>query len=256
MNAPQPAPRPHWTFAARSLYGRAKLATISSGCRGTSTRSMSLQLFLAMSSAALQLTGYGLYLRGISKGEIRQNPLSWLMFSYGTGLLLITEAAAGANWLLLCLPAACASASIWVALVSRSDLNRHFSLSDRIAFAVDVALTVVFICTSIARAVGLLGGPAFLAGNVVILIASNLTTITSFAPIIRSTFIDPSRESATPWLVWVAAYSTLLGLTILHRAPAYLWIYPALNMGLHGAVGALSLRARWQPGFTSGGPAK
>ena len=78
------------------------------------------------------------------------------------------------------------------------------------------------------------------------LLAGNVTTLTAFFPVLRSTWKTPERERPEPWLVWTAAYSVLAVVTLLAdqgRHPALL-VYPLLSVVLHGSVALMALRGR------------
>ena len=61
-------------------------------------------LYVGLLAGALQLIGYLLYLRD---EEIEPNPVTWLMFAYGTILLTLLEWDRQASGAELALPAVC-----------------------------------------------------------------------------------------------------------------------------------------------------
>jgi len=185
-------------------------------------------------AGALQALGYGLYIRQSLKHEIEPNAATWFMFSYGTFLLGVLEFSRGAKLELLYLPAVCATLSIAVAFIcwKRGMLRWPEEWQDRLAFLVDVILTICYV------------GAWFLDeeergyANLVFLVCSNLTTISSFSPLIRGA---KRMERALPWAVWACAY-TILGIATFAKGGLWteLMIYPVLNAYLHGRVAWLA----------------
>ncbi|HEY5710275.1 MAG TPA: SET domain-containing protein-lysine N-methyltransferase [Allosphingosinicella sp.] len=195
---------------------------------------------LAISAALLQALGYALYARLFLKKAIRPNAASSFMFAYGTALLVLLEYGDGASWPMLALPATCASLSIGIALLClRKRATDPVDKVEATAFSADVWLTALW--AAIAFGYGDIS--PFSAG---FLIAGNVTTLTAFFPVLRSTWRTPERERPEPWLVWTMAYSLLTVVTLLAdqgRHPALL-AYPLLSVVLHGSIAMLSLRGR------------
>jgi hypothetical protein len=50
---------------------------------------MSFSAIIGLCAAVMQIAAYVLYLRVFLKASIRPNAASWLMFAYGTGLLVV-----------------------------------------------------------------------------------------------------------------------------------------------------------------------
>jgi hypothetical protein len=195
---------------------------------------------LAIAAAALQALGYVLYARLFLKKIIRPNAASSFMFAYGTALLVLLEFGDGAAWPILALPATCAALSVGIALLCmRKRATEPVDRVEAIAFSADVWLTVLWV----AIAFGYGDISPFSAG---FLLAGNVTTLTAFFPVLRSTWRTPEREQPEPWLVWTAAYSLLTVVTLLAdqgRHPALL-AYPLLSVALHGSIAVMSLRGR------------
>ena len=194
---------------------------------------------LAICAAALQALGYVLYARLFLKKQIRPNAASSFMFAYGTGLLVLLEYSDGGSWPILALPATCAALSIGIALLCmRKRATDPVDRVEAVAFSADVWLTVLW--AAIAFGYGNIS--PFSAG---FLLAGNVTTLTAFFPVLRSTWKTPERERPEPWLVWTAAYALLAVVTLLAdqgRHPALL-AYPLLSVALHGSIAIMSLRA-------------
>lgn len=160
------------------------------------------------------------------------------MFAYGTSFLLYLEWENDAGWPLLLLPAVCAVISIVVAaLCFRRNATEKTDRVEAIAFSTDVWLTLIYLGIAWRLGTGA-------AVNVGFLIATNLTAVTAFLPVIRSTWQAPYRELPGPWVVWTLAYA-LLGVATWMADGGQnpvLFVYPVLNMVLHGLVAAFSLR--------------
>lgn len=189
-------------------------------------------------AALLQVAGYSLYIRNFLNKSIRPNAASFLMFSYGTSLLAFLEWRNGATWALLALPVTCAVIGIVVAAMClRKGATEPIDRFEAFAFSTDLWLTILYAWFALG-----LGDASGVAAP--FLIATNLTAVTCFVPIVRSTWRAPYRELPGPWIVWTAAYG-LLGLTTWladRGANPALMVYPALNFALHGLVALLALR--------------
>jgi hypothetical protein len=198
---------------------------------------LDLSQYYGLLAGALQLVAYLVYIRYFLKDTIRPNPASWLMFAYGTALMLFLEWQSGASWSLLVLPAVCALMSIVVALLC---MNKGFigpsDYFEKSAFGADLGLTLGYITLTNVK----LTGPLMNTGFVV---AGNLTTLTAFLPILRSTWKNPENEKAAPWIFWTVAYGLLVVSTVLSEglSATALLLYPCLSFCLHGAIAVLAL---------------
>jgi uncharacterized protein len=180
-------------------------------------------------AAIAQVAAYLVYLRLFLAGAIRPNAASWFMFAYGTGLMAFLEFA---------LPSACGSMSVLVAaLCFRKKAFHAIDTSEKITFGIDVTLTVLYAALAIS------GHNKFV---VAFLVVSTVTTVTSFAPVLRSTWEMPEREHSLPWAMWTVAYGLLLAATLLavgFQSPALL-LYPVSCVGLHGLIALFSRPSR------------
>ena len=164
---------------------------------------------LAILAAALQALGYILYARLFLRKVIRPNAASSFMFAYGTALLVLLESSDGASWPMLALPATCAFMSIFIALLClRKGATEKVDRVEAVAFSADVWLTALW--AAIAFGYGDIS--PYSAG---FLLAGNVTTLTAFFPVLRSTWKTPEREQPLPWLVWTSAYIVLAVVTFL-----------------------------------------
>jgi signal transduction histidine kinase len=214
-----------------------------------------MMLYFGLLAGFLQLVGYLLYVRD---EEIEPNPVTWLMFAYGTMLLTLLEWDRQASGAELALPLVCSSMAIYVAgrcwwRAYRKDPSRYWPREwwpedwrDRASFQADLALTALYLAAAMLTYSKWISEEAREITVVVFLVGANLTTLTAFFPLIRSVVENPSHERTTPWAVWATAY-TLLGVTT-YATRGEIWselmLYPMLNAVLHGIVAVLSRRSR------------
>ncbi len=205
---------------------------------------------LAIASAGIHVLGYATYISLVRRGAIEANPLSWLMFAYGTGLLTFLEYESGASWRELLLPIACSVSSIVVAgLCVRATRVHELAFSDLAAFAIDLALTGAYVGLWFLERQGM-GDALAGAGIVALLVCANATTLASFVPLLRSTFTHPERERIFPWLLWTLAYGLLFAVTAQDGTSTNqlaLLLYPGLNALLHFSVALLTCSRWWRP---------
>jgi hypothetical protein len=193
---------------------------------------------LGVAAACLQVAGYLLYIRNFRVDAIRPNAASFYMFAYGTAFVFLLEWHHGATLPVLMLPGACALMSIVIALMCmRRGATEPVDRVEWATFGIDVALTIAYGLTLYA-----FGQNPALA--LFFLLGLNATSLTAFFPLLRSTYRFPKRERPGPWMVWTGAYALLTAATLAETgttSPALL-VYPLLNLGLHAALVALSLR--------------
>lgn len=225
---------------------------------GLETMQLTLRLFsdhvlaldairLGYISSALMILGYWIYIRHALVDGFDPNPSTWFMFAYGTTLLTVLEFDKDAEWYLLLTPIACALLSIWVALICwrRGTLRWPYAWEDRIAFILDILLTIAYVSAWCIATYGLI--ETFTEADReeaahLFLIFSNMTTVTAFAPLIIATFRNPSEEYAPAWTVWTLSYITLGIATFQSEGTMLteLMIYPVLCTILHGLVAVLA----------------
>jgi hypothetical protein len=211
--------------------------------------------YVGMIAGLLQLLGYILYL---SIKKIDPNPMTWLMFSYGTVILTVLEWDKDATFAELILPSICSVLGLavffkcWLQARRKSvtegnarwwpkDLHPNDSF-EKISFGSDLFITVGYITSWMLAATSLVATETREAAVVLFLVLSNLSVIIEFLPITKSTYKNPEKEHALPWIVWAAAYAVLGYVTwSTHGLWTSLMLYPALNAVTHLLVGVLAL---------------
>ncbi len=203
---------------------------------------------LAVLSGVIQALGYVAYGWYVARRKIEPNPTSWLMWAYGTALVAVLEYVQikqnpEASYALLVLPVVCASCSLALALLcwARGKLSWPKHPMDIFALILDVILTIGFVVAQVMYTYGVLTEAQRDVVAVVSLITVNLTSLTSFTPMVRELLEEPESERTSPWVFWALAYAVLSGLTWLEvgnwQSP--LMMYPVLNTGIHTAVALL-----------------
>ncbi len=204
---------------------------------------------LGILAVLLQAAGYAFYGSKILRMDIRPNPASWLMFSYGTALLFMVEWDRDASFALLALPAACALSSIIVAFYALRKSRGWWPADtlERFSFAFDVVLTFVYLSTWILLAGGFIAHGDKDLAEIFILICVNITTFTAFYPLLRQVYNHPYTEHALPWIVWSFAYAILAIATFIERGwVTELMLYPISNIFVHGYIAAHTSIWRYQ----------
>jgi hypothetical protein len=214
-----------------------------------------LGLLFGVAAGMLQLFGYVVYMRD---ADIEPNPVTWLMFAYGTMLLTALEWDSEATAAELILPLVCSAMAVFVAArcwrrARLRDPLRYWPREwwpedwrDRAAFQIDLILTALYLGAALLTYGDRIGVEMKNAAVVIFLIAANLTTLSAFFPLIRNVVEHPERERTLPWAIWTSAYA-LLGLaTVLSQGRLWneLMLYPLMNAGLHGMVAYLSRKSR------------
>ena len=196
-------------------------------------------LQLGIFAALLQVAGYAFYGSKILRRDIRPNPASWLMFAYGTVLLLMVEWDRGASFALLALPAVCALSSIVVAFYALRRAHGWWPmhLLERFSFGLDILLTFIYLLTWILLAKGLISDQEKDLAEIIILICWNIGIFTAFYPLFRQVYRHPYSEHAVPWTIWSFAYIILALVTFLEEEGFNeLLLYPIIAAVVHGYV--------------------
>lgn len=208
-----------------------------------------MNTFLSILSAILMVVGYIFYIKKTLKNEIDPNPMTWLMFTYGTSLLTILEWENGAGWLVTLTPIVCSASSFYVAYLChrKQKLTWPEDKQEKIAFMLDLLLTFMYLASWLGTKVGFISMDVKSILVLLFLIGSNATTFTAFWPILKGTYVEPKKESSLPWVVWTASYLCLVVPTYNESIADGDWellIYPFANSFLHGAVALLSIRKK------------
>lgn len=220
-----------------------------------------------------QFFGYVVYYRLVIRNEVRPNPLTWLMLAYGTVILTILEWDNGASVGMLILPITCSLCGFGVAvLIWRKAYKEVRVLKqgikwycfwptewkfkndwDGYSFLGDLILTGLYIAAWALSLIGWISPESRMWAALVFLVISNLTTFTSFTPILRQVWSDPKSEKWLPWAIWTIAYMFLF-LETLGDIPgeSFTWnvqdwslkfwewiatmIYPVSNILLHAFI--------------------
>ncbi|MBP6860082.1 MAG: hypothetical protein KBC38_00765 [Candidatus Pacebacteria bacterium] len=197
---------------------------------------------LGLLSGVLQVVGYAYYISYALRGNNTPNPLTWFMFSYGTGLLFLLEYQQGASWQLLVLPGVCAACSIGVVFIClwRGGYSRTPDFIDGFVFGVDLLLTIVYGFIWALQNSGAITDKAMESATMVIIIAWNFGVFTAFTPMTRAVNKRPEEEQPRPWIVWSAAYALLVIATLMDEAPGYFLLYPVINLFFHSLIAWMS----------------
>ncbi len=210
-------------------------------------------LFWGIIAGLLQVVGYWIY---IADDKIDPNPVTWFMFAYGTGLLTILEWDKDASVPELILPAVCSVLSIYVsfrcwkkarAMNPKAWWPRDWWPEDtweRWSFISDIIITIGYVVAWVLATYAIISTDHKAIAVFVFLLLSNLSTIPSFYPILRTTYLYPEREVASPWIIWTLAYVILTFITYETQGTFWhiLMLYPVINVVLHGVLAVLAGR--------------
>lgn len=202
-------------------------------------------LQLGIAAALLQVAGYAFYGSKVLSRDIRPNAASWLMFAYGTSLLLFLEWDRDATLPLLILPGVCAILSILIAFQALRKAGGWVPAEpvERMSLALDVSLTALYVCAWLLLVNGIIVESQKSAAEILILACWNVGVLTAFFPLLRQVYHHPHTEHALPWISWTGAYLLLTAATLLATgAPNELLLYPLLHVLVHGFV---ALRLFW-----------
>ena len=202
---------------------------------------------IGLAAGIIQVAGYVLYYVLVIRREGKAaEPLTWLMFAYGTALLTVMEldsmwkeARESAAWVevlaVLLLPIICSLGGIMVSVAIWRENYRQtkewwpsrwkldWQSTDGKAFAADLGLTVLYTILWMCTIIGITSGSGHLWWVIAFLIVSNVTTFPNFVPILREAFRHPEKEDARPWFVWTAAYALLLIPTWDYGSSGVIW---------------------------------
>ncbi len=231
---------------------------------------------VGLAAGFIQLVGYILYWKLVVTADGKlPNPLTWLMFGYGTFILTILEWDVGASWDELYLPAVCSICGIGVAgfIWFRSykttkqrwprEWNmKHVDLWDGMSLSIDLVVTIGYVTAWAIFTWGALDEEGRYLSKMMFLLFCNISTVFNFVPVLRDTRSHPSHEHWLPWTVWTLSYSLLAIETWFDpevimptswdlntwdaSVMTWIWLlmYPVSNLVFHGAVALLAMPGR------------
>ena len=183
-----------------------------------------------IASAIVHLLGYGLYLLSVRRGLIQPNATSVALWVFGSAVSIWVYAQVTQDWFKLALPIACAAGLL--ATLSVGATRKSLVPLDR----ADIATAILD--------VGIIG-VWFFSRDVGLTYAALIAdTAVSFVPIVRSTLTLPSRERATPWLVWTFAYALMLLAAVLRWEGWLPVLLPAVCILCHLVVAVIAASPR------------
>ena len=206
--------------------------------------------FIAICSSLLHALAYLIYVRSALRGKVKPNPTSWLMWTYGTALLVIVEWDQEAAFSVMLLPMVCAACSLIVAgcCWQKGRLTWPETPSDRKAFLLDLFFTGVYVFLIVMELRGRLTLADETLYKSMLLILLSGSTFVSFWPILRTTRETPENEHWLAWAIWTLAYACLLLITIAEHGSSLqsiqFWAYPASCLIPTGMVGFYAFQQR------------
>lgn len=213
---------------------------------------------LSLAAGLLMVIGYAVYIYlDIKHEHIDPNPLTWLMFAYGTVLLTVLEYSLGSDWRVLVVPLICSFGGVLVFArcarkysISRARFKELFKNRwDKLSLVSDLLITAGYTVLWALVMVDILSVVWAFWATVAFLFLSNASTVPQFIPMYQDVLADPKKEHWLPWAIWSASYAILWWLTLVDPATSgegvvllysYLF-YPVSNVFLHAAVGVLVL---------------
>lgn len=206
-------------------------------------------LALGLIAALLQTLGYLTYVWKVLRRDIEPNATSWLMFAYGTSLLVLVEWDRDASLPLLLLPATCAFLSIGIAYYCIRKVRRFWWPEhplERFSFTLDICLTISYILAWVLVDKNLISSAQKDFAEVLILVCWNIGVFTAFFPLLRQVYHHPLTEHATPWILWTTAYGLLAFITYKELGVFNeLMLYPLSHFLVHLALAFHTARSRY-----------
>ena len=143
----------------------------------------------------IHLLGYWLYYKAMNSGKdsIKPEPMSWLIWTVGSVVNLVTYAIMAGDWVKDILPAVCSISCVAIFCVQiRKGLFEKLTKEGILMLSLDIcAMMIAFVSKSAT------------VGN----IACQVGTVASYVPMIRSTVRNPNQEKPLPWIFWSTAYA-------------------------------------------------
>ncbi|HLP43913.1 MAG TPA: hypothetical protein VK145_01385 [Candidatus Nanoarchaeia archaeon] len=187
-------------------------------------------LVLSVAASLLQILGYWIYFVKIREKRVRPNTASWSIWAFGAVLESVSYVFVTGDWVKNLLPVACALCAVLLFLYCvRYGHFEKLSQLDRILVMVDLVIILIWWLSK---------SPIY--ANILLVI----TAVVSFLPIIRSTWINPRNENASPWFFWTSAYCLLTILVMLRWEKWEDLVYPVTFAILHALIGIFALDSR------------
>ena len=211
---------------------------------------------LGLLAGALYLLGSIVYFSKLEK--IDPNPVTWLMFSYGTLIIIVLEWDRDATWPELVLPIVDATLDLLIMFEvwrrARRDERAREGVArlwpgklrpqnrlERVSLYSDLTITALYVGAWTLSLVSLLPEESRQLAVAFFLAFSNLTVVTEFSPIVASTWRRPDREHWMPWILWTVGSGTLGYVTYMNHGWADpLMLYPMLSLVFCCLVGLLA----------------
>ena len=190
---------------------------------------MDTAILLGFLAAGMQLVGYFLYWKSSRSGETNSNPVSWLIWTYGSLISLGTYSQMTGDWVKSLLPIACAVACVFICFqVFRQNGLGKLDRFDYVVLGLDLVVTVVW----------------YFVGPMPANLLDQGSTIVSFFPLIRGMVKGINKEAQAPWLIWTIAY-LLLGVTVVMRYDKWEDLaYPVVCAVMHMIIWVIALIKR------------
>jgi hypothetical protein len=196
--------------------------------------------YLGILAGLLQALGYLFYVWIAVRGTSVPNPLSWLMFAYGTFVLLLLEYDRDGSWQVFVLPVVCFLGSCVVVFLcwQRGGFSKQVNAWDIVSLGLDLLVTACYAGAWALLKWGFITEAQRELATVIMLVAWNIGVFTAFGPMLRDVNGHPEHEHPLPWFVWACAYLTLLATTYADggRTHHELLLYPAVNLLVHGTL--------------------
>jgi hypothetical protein len=183
-----------------------------------------------LSAAAVHAAGYVAYYRRVRDGTVRPNATSVSLWLFGNIVSLWGYALVTHDWYKLGVPITCTAGMCIIAVQTfwRYGLA-GVDRADVVVAGLDVSIIATW----------------FFSRSVPLTYAALLIdTLLSFIPIWRSTFAEPGREHATPWVIWSVAYLLMLVTAVVRWEGMMPVLLPAVYIFCHATIAALAVRAR------------
>ncbi len=211
---------------------------------------MTAAMVFGFGAGVLMAAGGAVYARQYLLGLTQPNGASWLMWAFGSALMLLAEADLGVPRVVLG-PLAVAAIGAMAILARRTFLTGKPLIQGQdylvLAFNFGIAAWTLLL---LAGPVGALG---FDEGAELLFVALSATAaVTAAWPTLGSVCLGAGRELPHAWFIWSAAYG-LLALTVMAEGLGWHYlIYPLVAQASHLLIGLFALGGAEAPGENLG----